>query len=80
MPDYSDKLLLVFANGKEVEAQISDISLESHEESVIIVRLNEKKKRNLYIFVDSSDGEQYINLDLLFAAVNPHTRAMLLKG
>eukprot|EP00347_Sterkiella_histriomuscorum_P008116 403346315 len=75
-PEYADQALLVLANGKQIDCKISDIAVEDHTESSIQVKIDNK---NYLLVVDSEDANQYVNCELLFATLNTHTRAIMVR-
>ena len=59
-----------------MECKINEIQAEDHTDDKVEVKIQDK---SYYISLDANDANQYISCDLLFATINLHTRAIMLK-
>ncbi|TNV87069.1 hypothetical protein FGO68_gene15497 [Halteria grandinella] len=79
--DYAQEVLIVRADGQEMQGRVSE--LQAHENDSSLVNVEFKGLRYLMrvnnLGVEEDTG-RYLNLDLLFAALNPHTEGIYIRG
>lgn len=69
------------ANGSEKVCRISEVQANSHTDSQVTVEVKGKRylMRVNNLNTDPTHG-RYLNLDLLFATLNPHSEGVYIKG
>ena len=79
--DYSQEVLLVRADGEELQGRISELAIDNNDENQFSVHFKGKKYalRINNLVVDAEEG-RFIIPDLVYAAVNKHTEGIYIKG
>ena len=72
---------MIKANGEELQGRLTDLTMDSHNEDQVMLTFKGSKylMRVNSLDVDEETG-RYLHMDLLFAALNPHTEGIYIKG
>lgn len=74
-------MILIKADGTEITTKIADVNVSSNNEDQLLLEIKGTKylMRINSLDVNEETG-RYLNLDLLFAALNQYTTAIYIKG
>ena len=79
--DYSQEVLIVRADGEELQGRLTDLTVESNDENQCQVSFKGKRYtlRVNNVDVDLDTG-RYVLADLLYATLNKHTEGIYIRG
>jgi len=74
-------MILIKADGTEITTKIADVSVSSNNEDQLLLEIKGAKYLMRINSLDvNEESGRYLNLDLLFAALNQYTTAIYIKG